>query len=262
MSPRLLEYPDAKNIVICGDIHGDFHTLVYRLCVQYGMTDTLLIVAGDCGFGFDGPRYYERVYNEDAGRLRKANNWIAFVRGNHDNPAYFNEERIAHKRWRTVPDYSVISACGHAILCIGGAVSIDRRDRIEEQTRRALKETGYWWPDEAPVFSREAIHALPLPVDTVVTHTAPSFCGPSGHADLSSWAEDDPTLLDDIAAERQTMDDILQELRTTGAPLENWFYGHFHRSETVFVDGIRFRMLDILEFCEIQPENLTSRKVR
>lgn len=76
MFPRLLEYPTAKSIVICGDIHEDFHALVYKLCVRYGMTDTLLIVAGDCGFGFDKPRYYERVYNEDAGRLRKANNWF------------------------------------------------------------------------------------------------------------------------------------------------------------------------------------------
>lgn len=54
------------------------------------------------------------------------------------------------------------------------------------------------------------------------------------------------------------MDDILLELRTTGVPLHNWFYGHFHQSGTVFVDGIRFRMLDILEFCEIQPKNLTG----
>ena len=43
-------YSDAKCIVICGDIHGAFEEMVFKLCVQYGMTDTLLIVAGDCGF--------------------------------------------------------------------------------------------------------------------------------------------------------------------------------------------------------------------
>ena len=55
----------------CGDIHGDFHTLAYKMCIQYQMADTLLIVAGDCGFGFDKHAYYEQVYNKDASRLRK-----------------------------------------------------------------------------------------------------------------------------------------------------------------------------------------------
>ena len=39
-------FPEAKSIVISGDIHGDFNELVYKLCIQYQMTDTLLIVAG------------------------------------------------------------------------------------------------------------------------------------------------------------------------------------------------------------------------
>ena len=73
---KMFEYPEAKSVVVCGDIHGDFHTLANKMCKQYQMTDTLLIVAGDCGFGFDKPAYYEQVYNKDAGLLRKANNWI------------------------------------------------------------------------------------------------------------------------------------------------------------------------------------------
>ena len=47
-----LIYPEAKSVVISGDIHGDFNELVFKLCIQYQMTDTLLVVAGDCGFGF------------------------------------------------------------------------------------------------------------------------------------------------------------------------------------------------------------------
>ena len=46
-------YSEAKQVVVCGDIHGAFETLVYKSCVQYSMTDTVIIVAGDCGFGFD-----------------------------------------------------------------------------------------------------------------------------------------------------------------------------------------------------------------
>lgn len=78
------------------------------MCIQYGMADTLLIVAGDCGFGFEEPGYYENIFRHNSSRLAKSNNWIAMVRGNHDNPAYFSDERISHLRFRTIPDYSVV----------------------------------------------------------------------------------------------------------------------------------------------------------
>lgn len=56
------DFPAAKGIVVSGDIHGEFNQFVYKCCVQYSMTDTLIIVAGDCGFGFEQPDYYENVY--------------------------------------------------------------------------------------------------------------------------------------------------------------------------------------------------------
>jgi len=239
-------------VVVCGDIHGDFHTLTYKLCVQYGMTDTLLIVAGDCGFGFEKPAHYEQVYNKDAGRLKKSNNWIVFIRGNHDNPAYFNEERIAYKRWKTIPDYSLISACGHNILCVGGAISVDRDYRKKEQVKRALSLTGYYWPDETPVFSEEFFDAIRIPIDTIITHTAPSFCEKQDHDFLQDWAKMDATLIDDIATERRTMDQIYDCIKQKGLPVQNWFYGHFHESWTSFIEGIRFKMLNIMEFSKIR----------
>ena len=50
---KLYKFPKAKSVVVSGDIHGDFNRLVFKMCVQYQMRDTLLIVAGDCGFGFE-----------------------------------------------------------------------------------------------------------------------------------------------------------------------------------------------------------------
>lgn len=70
------EFPNAKRTVVCGDIHGAFTELVFRCCVQYEMTDTLIIVAGDCGFGFERSGYYEDVYKKCNKRLSKANNWL------------------------------------------------------------------------------------------------------------------------------------------------------------------------------------------
>ena len=131
-----LQFPEAKSIVVSGDIHGDFNLLVNKLCVQYEMKDTVLIVAGDCGFGFEQKGYYENIVRRNSKRMNAANNWIVFVRGNHDNPAYFDGKTFNHKRFVAVPDYSVLQACGHTILCIGGAISIDRQYRKDNWMRQ------------------------------------------------------------------------------------------------------------------------------
>lgn len=256
MNTPVFSYPSVKQLVICGDIHGDFKSTVYRLCVQYRLTDTLLIVAGDCGFGFEKPGFYETVYRQVEGRLRKANNFIVFVRGNHDDPSYFSGEKIAFKRWRCVPDYSVVEACGHSILCVGGAVSVDRLPRMEENARRREIRSSFnplWWEDEAPVFDYDAIAFLPKDtrIDTVVSHTCPSFCWPEEKRELQSWAVLDPALIDDVEKERQTMDEVFNALVSTGHPLERWYYGHYHRSWTGRREDVLFSMLDEGEFKEI-----------
>ena len=255
--PKIFEYAEAKQVAVCGDIHGGFRALVSKLCVQYGCTDTLLIVAGDCGFGFEKPAFYETEYNHVAGCLRKANDWVVFVRGNHDNPAYFREERVAFRRWRTVPDYSVVRAAGHDVFCAGGAISVDRMSRRERNAQ--LREMGHiqvasWWPDEAPVFDAEQIGGLPdnIRIDTVVTHTAPSFCQLLTNTGLKKWAWIDPMLLRDVDDERKTMDNIHRCLLEHGHPIKEWFYGHFHQTWNYQIDGIWYHLLDELEIREVR----------
>jgi hypothetical protein len=75
-----LSFPEAKTIIVSGDIHGNFNQLVFKLCIQYQLTDTLLIVAGDCGFGFEKKEYYEQIVRRNAKRMNQDNNWIVFVR--------------------------------------------------------------------------------------------------------------------------------------------------------------------------------------
>ena len=253
---KIFTYPEARTVIVSGDIHGDFRTLVFKLCVQYGCRDTLLIVAGDCGFGFEKYGYYETVYNQVADRLLKAHNWVAFVRGNHDDPSYFSEEKVSFERWRCVPDYSIIHTAGHNILCVGGATSIDRYDRKEENARRRGRghlQTAVWWPDEAPVYDEDAIDFIPdeTPIDTVVTHSAPSFCELQNKLGLKSWAVMDPALIWDTDKERQTMDSIFNHLRNQEHPIGRWYYGHFHKSWSGWREGVMFSMLDIMEFKEI-----------
>lgn len=252
--PDIYSYPSAKSVVVCGDIHGEFLTLVHKMCVQYNMYDTLVIVAGDCGFGFEKQGYYDNIYRRIQKRLAAHNCWIAMVRGNHDNPAYFSEQLIHYERFRTVPDYSVIEACAHRILCIGGALSIDRRVRLEEMRRSFAKNC--YWADEMPVYSPDKLNeiaATDIHIDTVITHTAPSFCEFVLKHGLDYWAQTDAALLCDSQTERQTMDAILAHLRRDGHPLTHWYYGHFHQSWHSEIEGIFYTMLDIMEFHEVTP---------
>jgi predicted phosphodiesterase len=253
---RTFSYPDARSIVVCGDIHGDFNFLIYKLCVQYGMKNTLLIVAGDCGFGFEKPGYYENVFRRNAPRLSKSNNWILMIRGNHDDPAYFKEERISHSRFRTVPDYSVVQACEHNIFCVGGAVSIDRGYRFRHDVEHPSLTTASYWADEMPVYDETSLADIgdEFRIDSVITHTAPSFCELISKNGLSEWAKQDPYLLTDCSAERAVMDRIFKHLKSAGHPLSHWYYGHFHQSWNSEIDGVLFSMLDIMEFKELHFE--------
>lgn len=246
-------YPQAKSVAICGDIHGDFEPLVFKMCVQYDMHDTLVIVAGDCGFGFNTEGYYEQIFRRLEKRLSKHNCWIVMCRGNHDDPSYFAEEKMGHERFRTIPDYSIISACGHQILCVEGAISIDRSFRLKEMHRHPDRH--FYWPNEAPHYDAEAldnISAYGIQIDTVVTHTAPSFCELQTKNGLESWAENDPELMTDCSNEREQMDLLLHHLLRDNHLVLHWFYGHFHQSWHREKHGILFKMLDIMELHELR----------
>ena len=247
-------YSQVNSIVFCGDIHGAFEEMVFKLCVQYGMTDTLLIVAGDCGFGFEKPGYYEQIFTKVSRRLTEANNWIVMIRGNHDDPAYFQKQRIRHERFRCIPDYSIVTACDHTILCIGGAVSIDRTYRLAVNALPHFTQTACYWADEMPYYDEEALAAIntQFKIDTVVTHTSPSFCELFTKEGLMSWAQRDNSLLEDCEKERVILDRIFDSLLEAGQPLKNWFYGHFHQSWSASIYGVLFSMLDIMEFKELR----------
>lgn len=220
------------------------------------MRDTLIVVAGDCGFGFNKPGYYDDVYNKCQERLAKANNWLVFVRGNHDNPAYFDGKQVNYERWKAVPDYSILKACGHTILCVGGAISIDRACRMFEnriETGEGKLTPFVYWPDEAPVYDQAMLETISRDhtVDVVITHTAPSFCERLSRANIQDWLVKDEDLLEDIKAERKVMDHIQAYLYAHNHPLDYWFYGHFHESWHSEIDNVKYNMLDCLELREV-----------
>lgn len=234
---------EVDKIIVCGDIHGEYNDIVYKITQRYKITDALVIFAGDCGFGFNRPNYYDNVYNKIKSRLESSNIYMMFVRGNHDNPYYFNECYINHPRFITVPDYSVISCLDKNILCIGGAISIDRMYRLQSG------KDNVYWSDEAPVYSDNKLSVITdeFKITNVVTHTAPDFCEKIDKDGLKDFASGDSNLMKDCLNERQVMTDIYNRLIKDNNPLESWFYGHFHSHWSSVIDGVKFTMLDIDE---------------
>lgn len=258
----IYNFPDSKYLVVCGDIHGDFNQLVYKVCMQYQMRDTVVVVAGDCGFGFERMGYYENIVKRNSKRMNESNNRIVFVRGNHDNPAYFDGHTFRHERFVAVSDYSVVKVGGHAALCVGGAISIDRNYRIAAWSNACLSNMkpvvqndvlapNYYWSKEYPVLNSQLLDQVlsEQTIDVVITHSAPSFCELKSKLGSNGWMVDDE-LYSDIKYERAVMDKLYEKLK--GTSVTHWCYGHFHQSWHSSIDGILFKMLDIMELFEVR----------
>ena len=62
-------------------------------------------------------------------------------------------------------------------IVICGAISIDRTYRLAADSRSHSAQTACYWADEMPRFDEEALAEInaKYKIDTVITHTAPSF---------------------------------------------------------------------------------------
>lgn len=238
------------NVHICGDVHGQFETMQHHV---KRAENVLYIVAGDCGFGFKKSQYYFDFFSKLNEILKENNTHILFTRGNHDDPSYFTNETINFSNVKTIPDYSIVKVVNETetqyILCIGGATSIDRMSRIENDDYIASfgGSRKSYWEDEQPVFNKEAFDEIKeagIKVNAVVTHTCPSFCYPTNKEGIKSWLIYDKDLSRDLDIERGIMDNIYHRLiKEDRHPIKTWCYGHFHDSYTMEYENTIFRLL-------------------
>lgn len=253
-----MQYLDLSSrpnyVIVCGDIHGEYETLVNEI-EQHGISDAVVIIAGDCGFGFCRPAYYDDIYKRKMhGKLERNNVLLLMVRGNHDDPIYFEKELIDYPYMKTLPDYTIVHTNSHNILCIGGAVSQDRNFRISMMAVQGKGKMPLWWADEPFVFKKDELQVLEdehVRIDTVITHPAPSFCPPYMKGDFEHFCANDDNLADDVKHEREGLDAVYDWLIQHGHPLHNWYYGHYHHSDIFERGGTLFRLLNINELKEI-----------
>ena len=226
-----------------GDIHGDFLGLTNKIRAL-NITNATLIQVGDFGVGFQS-------FEQDMLSIKKLNNFLLktrnhlhVIRGNHDNPKFFDGS-IRRSNLHLLKDYSIVQAEGKHIFLAGGAVSIDRRQRMVDRN---------YWTDESFEFDLQKLESISSEIDNidiVVTHSCPAEFWPYTVDSIKRYLMRDKSLLTDIENERTALSKLLHVLVTTNKKNLRWYYGHFHESKSGSFNQIRYRALRTNEIIHI-----------
>lgn len=233
---------EKRELYFVGDIHGELRTLVWTATQRYKIKDADLVVLGDFGVGFDKKIYAD--YARCKKRLIQNNLHIYTIRGNHDDPEYFDENSKVYKknkklftRLHFLEDHKVHNIGGLDIYAIGGGGSTDIAYRTPGKS---------WWPGE--YIKEEPIKELPGRVDVIVSHEAPLAFEPV----VTRFDDTPEEQYNKIIEGRTYLDTVLQEVTC-----KNWYYGHYHKYYFGSYGDIIYRGLGIMEFYQHQKEDIS-----
>ncbi len=247
------------HLIFLGDTHGRNMQIAPQLLSKFGLDnkdETKAIVhVGDFGIGFKtvmGDKLEMDYLNE---RLKKYDVTLYIVRGNHDDPIWFNSDfhdvNELLEDWSNivfVPDHTLLTLEVKGkeepikIYCNGGAVSVDR---IRRTTGRS-----YWTNEKFNLPTQEQLDEIPDDLDIIVTHTRPLGVMPVGIDNIQGWILEDGQLEEDLKREAQDMwvmfDAIREKNKLSGKEI-NHFYGHFHMHLSSRTNHIKHTGLNINE---------------
>ena len=145
------------------------------------------------------------------------------------------------------------------ILCIGGAVSVDREWRYTKKQKLGTFENPTlgvesWWSDEVFVLDENKLKDL-RDINIMVTHTCPHYCPPDNTFGLGQFVEGiikdtgDTELRTDLLFERNQVTQAFSIVKMNN-DIEFAYYGHFHRSDDITMYGTKHRLLGVGELWE------------
>jgi len=220
-----------KPTYILGDHHGDYEA-VFATLKERGIWDAMIIHVGDGGEGF--PDWRATTAESLDSRFAAFGIEYLSIRGNHSDPAFF-DGRVMLPNFKLLRDYTSLHLNGKSWLLAGGAISIDRLDRLPGRS---------WWSGEG----FELREDLAQHVDVLVTHSGPSWIGPSCRNELVRACANAEavfgcdTLIAELQAERRAHEKLFRLVTP-----KTWYLGHFHeRAEKPYL-GCRTRILDCCE---------------
>lgn len=223
----------SKLVRLVGDIHGGFNEYsFYALGVgrTRHMGDPVppehSVQVGDFGIGF-----YTEYWHESVRDWMRVHTGHRFIRGNHDDPAMC----------KTMPGYIPDGTIEGDVMYIGGAWSIDHALRTEGKD---------WWPDEE--LSMEELDRLvgvyrEAKPRVMITHDCPQIISWEMFVSRgTAWA-----------GKKQ------YKTRTAQAFQSMWeyhqpefhFFGHWHETRELTLNGTRFVCLGELDTVNIDITN-------
>lgn len=235
---------------------GDTHSIkpIFTIIDQHQLENQQIIHVGDFGLGFQPIVRDIRNLEILDQMLGETGNELYVIRGNHDNPIFWDKKNIwlpTFHNLHLVEDYSVIDIEGKRVLFVGGAISIDRSIRKD-------KNPPSWWENEVFTFDPERLERAVNNgrVDIVVTHTAPNFAYPQNSRNSTIYNEIEKLhgndLYSELDAERLEVGNVFKYLLSEKKTPTNWLYGHFHSSRKQTISGTEFKLLNINELYEIK----------
>ncbi len=225
--------PDSHNLYLMGDYHKNPVKLSGNLKAM--SANASLIILGD----YDAHRAQDLV---DLASIAKKHQVVMYLmRGNHDNPQYWQDRSVAEvleTPWlKLLNDVDSLQYRELKLITVSGAVSVDRTCvRFDD---------GNCWPKEEGI-PKDSINQVKElgECDILLTHTGNPDTHSTKNDFIDSYASTDETLIEDIKAERK----LVQQLQIASGCSKHYF-GHFHQNWTGEQFGVDVRCLDI---CEIQ----------
>lgn len=228
---------EGKLLGVLGDVHGEFQEILNKL---RSVENSVVVVAGDVGFGFPDTRVPKllRMFEKNFDKfLTKRNIYLMFMRGNHDNPRYFQspiKDDLSSSNIKVLEDYDTITLDNFKILCVGGGISIDRVSREIEKS---------YWADEPPVFKDLGLGKI----DLLITHSIFSHPNVEGKTNIDLFLKYDYSLKDSLKQESDTIFKIVERYKPKAI-----IHGHMHKSYNSEYNGIVLRGLGICELLNIR----------
>jgi len=234
--------PNLHSVYLMGDFHGQSEILKEKLQeITATATPSALIMIGD----YDVHTAAEVAELKDLLTAYPIDYYL--LRGNHDNPLYWQDRGIStlfeDASFHFLHEVDCIQWGDIRFLTVNGAVSVDRTGIRFDQ--------GNCWPETEPV-PKDAVDQIRKlkeqygGFDVLLSHTGIISGQTIKNEFTKSFASTDETLFEDLEKERKLMQRI-----QIGSGVENHYFGHFHQSWQGEEYEIDCRCLDICELIQL-----------